>query len=719
VLLCAAGGRTRTPQAAQNSAAKAPAGLAGELQTLAQALRQQDSELRYTNLAEFARAHAASDLGARAAIALGYRDWTRKRYPQALAWLERGLKDPVLEQFALYWHALALRDSGRNTEALAEFETHLARFPDSVMAGQGVRALAEVALAANQPKRALAALDAFPGATGSPALLLLRARAREAIGARQQAVPDYASLYYDHPLADEAAAAGKRLEALRTELPPRALEVELERRLARAAALFGARQWRAAQAEYTSLLPQLSGAEAQRGRLRLAQCRAELTRAAKPLESLSLADEDLDAERLYLLSQFYRGRRDEAAMLRAVERAAARAPRSRWAEEALFAAGNFFWVKLDRARAAEFYRRQLETFSAGANALDAGWRVAWTAYLEREEGAAALLEAHLRKFPASKYIVNTLYWLGRSAERAGQQALARAYYFKLKERFPQTYFGLQAAGRLKELGEAPRAEAPLVALITEPQPLPELDAPIPPLAADRWKRALALHSIAFDSSAELELRAAYATTRAPRLMFEAARAALRAERIPQAVTAARQSFPQIESRRWEDVPPEVWSTLYPLAYGSHIEKYAARTGLDSGLVAGLIRQESLFQTAAVSRRGACGLMQVLPSTGRRLARQEKIGYSRARLFDPEYNLRLGTAHLRKVLDELGSLEAALAAYNAGEHRVVAWQAERRFAEPGEFVESIPLTETREYVQIVARNAEIYRRLYARNISAGQ
>jgi soluble lytic murein transglycosylase len=125
----------------------------------------------------------------------------------------------------------------------------------------------------------------------------------------------------------------------------------------------------------------------------------------------------------------------------------------------------------------------------------------------------------------------------------------------------------------------------------------------------------------------------------------------------------------------------------------------------------LIRQESTFLPDAISRAGAVGLMQVLPSTGRALARRERLPYSRHRLFNPEYNLRLGITHLAALVSSYGSIEKALAAYNAGEHRVAAWTANGDYAEPAEFVESIPFTETREYVQIVMRNAEVYRRLY--------
>jgi soluble lytic murein transglycosylase len=129
------------------------------------------------------------------------------------------------------------------------------------------------------------------------------------------------------------------------------------------------------------------------------------------------------------------------------------------------------------------------------------------------------------------------------------------------------------------------------------------------------------------------------------------------------------------------------------------------------LTAGLIRQESAFEPEARSPANAVGLMQLLPSTARLLAKQARIGYSRFQLADPSYNVHLGTIYLAGLKKSFGNVESALAAYNAGEDRVGQWTAGQSYRETAEFVDSIPFTETRDYVQIVTRNAEIYRKLY--------
>jgi soluble lytic murein transglycosylase len=128
-------------------------------------------------------------------------------------------------------------------------------------------------------------------------------------------------------------------------------------------------------------------------------------------------------------------------------------------------------------------------------------------------------------------------------------------------------------------------------------------------------------------------------------------------------------------------------------------------------MAGLIRQESAFEANAMSHQGAVGLMQVMPTTASKLARQLRIRYARASLIDPGYNLKLGARYLADLIQIFGTQEGALAAYNAGEDRVVQWTTGQNYLETAEFVESIPFTETREYVQIVIRNADVYRQLY--------
>jgi len=170
---------------------------------------------------------------------------------------------------------------------------------------------------------------------------------------------------------------------------------------------------------------------------------------------------------------------------------------------------------------------------------------------------------------------------------------------------------------------------------------------------------------------------------------------------------------------FDTAPARFWQLLFPLPFRPALDELAKRHDLDPFMVAGLIRQESEFNPGAKSPANAYGLTQILPSTGRQLARINGIRRFRTSLLlQPETNLKLGTTYLQMLLSEWGGKwEETLASYNAGKGRVSTWEAWERYREPAEFVESIPFTETREYVQAVIRNAAIYRELYGTRAKA--
>jgi soluble lytic murein transglycosylase len=190
-----------------------------------------------------------------------------------------------------------------------------------------------------------------------------------------------------------------------------------------------------------------------------------------------------------------------------------------------------------------------------------------------------------------------------------------------------------------------------------------------------------------------------------------------------AMRVLKRSLPYAASASIKSIPLAYWRILFPEPYWNTIQSESAKNGLDPYLVASLIRQESEFNPTAISHANAYGLMQLLPAVGKQMAREEGLGSIEPRqLLDPILNIRLGTRYLRQTLDHFGgSPEYALAAYNAGENRVTDWQAAGPYHGIDEFVESIPFTETREYVQAILRNQDIYKGIdqYARSAPATQ
>jgi soluble lytic murein transglycosylase len=155
--------------------------------------------------------------------------------------------------------------------------------------------------------------------------------------------------------------------------------------------------------------------------------------------------------------------------------------------------------------------------------------------------------------------------------------------------------------------------------------------------------------------------------------------------------------------------------LYPFPFREMVAAEARERGLDPFLAAAVIRQESSFKPRALSRAGAMGLMQVMPSTGSGLAEGEGIrGWDRELLFNPEINVHLGTRFLASELRRWdGDRTLAFIAYNAGPGRAARWRSFPEFRDRELFTERIPFAETRDYVKILTRNVAIYQGLYGR------
>lgn len=669
----------------------------------------------YDKLSAFQARHAGDAWGARAALALGYDDYQKNKAPRALAWLGKAKGETLLREYVLYWSALANRSSKRGADAYADLSALLRDYPNTAIREQVLDALASTATETGHPDAAIDALNAYSATATKPALLLDRAHAYQSAGQTVRAARDYQTIFYKYPLSDEAKAAGTGLSALqktlRSEFPYATAELQEQR----AQAFFDAHKWRDAKSEFDKLAAMLhdpANPARQHALLRVAQCRVQLKSPYSLLSALSTPDPEVDAERLFALSQFQRSAKNESAMVATIDDLGKKYPDSKWAEEAYMQAGNYYWVSLDRNKAAGYYQRVLDVFPNGKNDFNAEWRIAWVAYLNRAPDADEKLKAFLLKYPVSANAVDALYWLGRFSERSGNPAHARSFYAKAVARFPQTYFGMASAARLAKLGPGEENPAEFLEKIPPPPPLRPFDEPIPPSASERWAKAQALRTIAFDSSAELELKNAFFATGSPRFMIEAAQAAFDQGHFAAGMAYARIAVPSFDSRQNDQLPLNVWKALYPLPYEAQLRREADRNGLDPFVVAGLIRQESTFQADVVSHANAYGLMQLLPKTAKILAKQKKLKYVKTKLFDPEYNIELGTYYFKGLVNLTGTPEYALAAYNAGEDRIALWKSERPYEEIPELVESIPFSETRDYVQIVLRNAAVYRMIYA-------
>jgi len=508
-------------------------------------------------------------------------------------------------------------------------------------------------------------------------------------------------LDHEYPATSEAREAGAALGSLRSFLPPLDTERRLERDLRKASALFTAGRYAQAVAALQAVralkpppedndLVSARLCESLLGLGRLGESESQFTHIS--------ASSPYKAEAAYQLARYSARRTGRTSSYESI---VSEFPTSPWAEEALFDLANFYQKDALDERALPYYRRLLDDFPDGHYLERAAWHVGWADYrAKRFEEAANILERTARLRTSRWSTPGFLYWAGRTRLELKQDDRGRQLLEETVHRYKHTYHGMRARETLAHLPRVASAGSLELRSVTPepPEQLPNLPRIRDLLLLERPEEALE----------ELRSGPSSPAVQATIAWIEWHRGHLRP-----AIIAMTQAHPEFIGDAGDQLPEEVWRILYPLEFEGELRARASAAGLDPALLAALICQESTFDPTALSRAGARGLMQVIPPTGRVLARTLRIPFRPASLFDPKVSLDFGTTYLRQMLDRFdGRAERALAAYNAGPHRVEAWTASNPQMSAEEFIESIPYTETRSYVMTILAAQEQYRRIYS-------
>jgi len=670
----------------------------------------------------------------------GYRAYRAAQYSDAASLLTHALiaRKTKIGDHALFFAARSWAQLGRKADAeklLLRLREH---YPRSIYARQALLEAASWAAERNDNRAAVAYLE--PAATaGDVDALMFQARAYEKLGELSKAIALYERIHFDLPPTKDSLAARDRLRALGVNVDDLS-RYSMERARGRADRLFEARAYSDAATAYRLLLKYFpAAARDDLIALRLGVSLYEMGRlrdALQALEHVSRQNPEYDGQALYYRAECFKRLGEQEAFLTTSQRLVERYPQSSWSARTLFSRG-LHLLRTDRIEEGLAALRQLlRMHPTAAEAPEASWRIGWIAYRQGEyESAARQLIEHVATYPRSDYLLQAAYWAARAEENLGHPHRARALYSRLVERSPLSYYGLQARQRMDRLrltssaeieyqrrdraGEPARylsAGPPddlLARALAHLEPIAAPSETATPAALEQVEKAIQLRWLQLDDLALSELEAAQRDSpTSHRVNLEIARLYRDQGNHLAAINALRRAHPDYLSYRGHELPDEVFRLLFPLTHWDLIRENCRRHGLDPLLVAGLIRQESGFLVRARSVANARGLMQIIPSTGRLVAR--RYGLRRFRpdqLYDPAVNIRLGTSYLAELIRRFGRIEYALAAYNAGPMRVGRWIQDLPATDIDEWVESIPLTETRLYVQAVLRNRAHYRRLY--------
>ncbi len=689
------------------------------------------------------RKYPNTKAAALARFSRGYRKYVNRDYAAAADLF----RDPLISaktrlgDYALYYAAKSLQALGRAPEAEAQLLKLWHTYPDSIHARSALLEAARLALDRGDARAAIARV-ALLAEAGDVSALLLQAKGYERLGQTRQAIAIYERIHFELPSARESGQARERLRRWGVIVDDVA-RYPLERVRGRADRLLAARAFEEAARTYRALVAAFP--EAARDDVVHLRLGASLFQSGALYEALAAfkrvsdrAPEEIRAEALYYLAESYRRLGRAAEFVQTSRHLVERYPSSLWTARTLLSRARFHLRDGEREAALAAFRQLVRLHPHSEFAPEALWAIGWDAYRRRDyEAAVSALLRLLADHPRAEVFAQAAYWTARAEEKRGRRDRAALLYEKIIERYRDAYYGQLARQRRERLNvpasghptrSEDRAEIPRPArrqgemvmddpvfdrVLANLRPVRPPEETAGPTTLERVEKAVELRAIRLDDLAlgELTVARREAPT-SPRVALELARLWRDRGDPLAAINALRQAHPEYASYRKEDVPEEVLRLLFPLTHWDLIRRHAEAQGLDPYLVAGVIRQESGFHPRARSVANARGLMQLIPSTGRLVARRYGLRHlSPERLYDPALNIRLGTTYLAEQLRRFRRIEYALAAYNAGPMRVERWLTELPVEEVDEWVESIPITETRGYVKSVLRNVAHYRRIY--------
>jgi soluble lytic murein transglycosylase len=630
--------------------------------------------------------------------------------------------------YALWLKASALEQAGRRVEARAAYEKLVRDFPYSLRARgallhdvqmlmQDGQAAAVPTLVDNLQHRD----DPIIVSAEDAAIELVKAKAYEQTGDAIRALAAYRRIYFYFPVSPEASEAAAALTRLNSSTAPANAE-EADRR---AMGLFSAHRFSEAYDGYTDALAKFPAAATRDSRAFRVIAAANARKFPEAVAALNQIPLQERAMAMMGLAVAY-GRAKQWTQARDLAEEMRRSSTSGTATmRTLVQLGQIAENNKDDANASYFYRAAVASHAGNPEVTPAQFYIAWAAHDAKNFAESSrLLIDHVATYAGnnSDFRGKAAYWAARDSERIGKLAEARAIYQGLLYRYDANWYGYLAKQRLDDLNRsgAPAQDFPsdseIGKAVANLKTVTVAEETAGKNEDERIAKADQLNIIGTDDWALDELNSAAASApNSPRVNLAIAKIFRAKNDNVQALNYLKKSYPDYSQMKPEEMRPDEWDVFYPLQYWDIIKQEARARSLDPYQVAGLIRQETVFNPRAVSSARAYGLMQLVVPTAITTARRAGVDRSitMEALFEPRLNIQLGTAYFKDQLDKYGRIEYVAAAYNAGPNRVVQWRASLPL-QIDEWQEAVPFRETRLYIQGVVRNTLQYRRLYDDN-----
>ncbi len=629
-------------------------------------------------------------------------------------------KQTKLADYALWLRGQALHLAGNHSEAMSVFESLIKEFPDSLHLTTARLHWANAANKSGQAARVPAFLAELAAKKNAEALLSI-AESYEYRGDQANAITYFRKTYFYG--ADSAAAnqAEAKLKALAQPLTPQNAE-EIRTRIEK---LFASKNYAEAGKSFADLMtnfPAAANAEVHFKRLVTYSNLKKMDEAQAAFNSIPASANEKE-EAFYQLATGYAKAKLWPEARQFAEEMRRQFPSGSLTPKAFVDAGYASRDAKNKTEESYFLGAALLSYPNAVEIASAQFELAW---LEHENGnftrSSQLFTEHLARYvdmdTANRGKAG--YWAARDSERAGKISDACTLYEATIYRYSANWYGYLAMQRHltmksqgKCTGQLPLTHSLLAKAVSNLRTVTAASETSGPGELARAEKSEELSTIGLFDWAIGELQEAKKTAaNSPKINLALARHYRFKGDNVNALLALAKSYPDYSQMFPEEMGRDEWEIFYPHIEWNQIAAWAKHRNLDIYQVAGLIRQESVFNPRAKSGANAYGLMQLLIPTARSVAK--KYGstaiISSETLFLPALNIELGTAYMRDQFDKFGRIEYVAVAYNAGPGRVPQWRATLPL-EIDEFVEAIPFRETKGYVQGVIRNSAQYRRLY--------
>ena len=620
--------------------------------------------------------------------------------------------------YALWLRGQALQASGNFADAISVYEKLEREHPATIHLDDSKLQRAEALIRSGQPAAVLMLLDDLNSDKNAKALLIT-AKAYEANGDQANAIKFYRDVYFYGAGSDAAKEAEIKLSSLAQPLTPS----NADEARARADKLLVWKNYVEADKAYSGLAANFSSAltpATNLDRLEASANAKNMTNALVAFNAIPASAKEKEEAYYELVIGYGKNRlwpqaRQYAEELKQKFPSGALTPKT-WVD-----AGYAARDAKNKGEENYFLQTALTAWPNAVEVAGAQFELAWMEHENKNFARSSqMFIEHLARY-VDKDTTNrgkAGYWAARDSERAGKTAEACALYDAVIYRYSANWYGYLAQQRVAAMScpdsrnldpQVAKAVANLktVTVAAETSTAKEIE---------RAAKSDQLSTIGLFDWAIDELEEAKKTAQnSPKINLALARHYRFKGDNVNALLALAKSYPDYSQMFPEEMGRDEWEIFYPLIAWNDIRKWATQRRLDPYQVAGLIRQESVFNPRAASHANAYGLMQLIMPTAKSVARKYGAASpnSVSDLFQPALNIELGTAYMRDQLDKYGRIEYMAVAYNAGPGRVAPWRASLPL-EIDEFVEAIPFRETKGYVQGVIRNAAQYRRLYDEN-----